>query len=66
MDKQNTSIADHLVELARVMAKVRFAPEPYDDVKPRDWVSDRKNLQRAHQEIKEMLAELTTRIEGEL
>jgi hypothetical protein len=32
-----------------VLRQVVFALEPYDDVKPRNWVTDRKNLAEAHQ-----------------
>lgn len=36
----------------------RFALEPYDDVKPRNWASDRENLKRAHKTAKTTLAVL--------
>lgn len=36
-------------ELRDALERCRFALEPYDDIKPRDWKSDRENLRRAHQ-----------------
>lgn len=36
-------------ELLAVLDRCRFALEPYDDIKPRDWKSDRLNLREAHQ-----------------
>jgi hypothetical protein len=36
-------------ELLKALGRCRFALEPYDDIKPRDWKSDRDNLRRAHQ-----------------
>jgi hypothetical protein len=35
--------------LAKTLEECRFALEPYDDIKPRDWSTDRMNLRRAHQ-----------------
>ena len=35
----------------------RFALEPYDDVKPRDWVTDRERLRWAHKVAKAALAQ---------
>lgn len=37
-------------ELLAALDRCRFALEPYDDIKPRDWKSDRLNLRDAHQE----------------
>lgn len=37
---------------------IRFAVEPYDDIKPRDWKSDRANLRDAHQCAKQALAKI--------
>ena len=36
-------------ELLAVLDRCRFALEPYDDIKPRDWKSDRASLREAHQ-----------------
>lgn len=36
-------------ELLAALERCRFALEPYDDIKPRDWKSDRLNLRDAHQ-----------------
>ena len=36
-------------ELLTALERCRFALEPYDDIKPRDWKSDRLNLREAHQ-----------------
>lgn len=36
-------------ELLAALERCRFALEPYDDIKPRDWKSDRLNLREAHQ-----------------
>src|SRR5690625_2106279 len=35
----------------------RFALEPYDDVKPRDWITDRERLRWAHKVAKAALAQ---------
>lgn len=43
-------------ELVEALKFAQFALEPWDDVKPRDWKSDRENLKRAHQKIKQALA----------
>ena len=36
-------------KLLAALERCRFALEPYDDIKPRDWKSDRLNLREAHQ-----------------
>lgn len=36
-------------ELLAALERCRFALEPYDDIKPRDWKSDRLSLRDAHQ-----------------
>ena len=38
-------------ELRDALERCRFALEPYDDVKPRDWKTDRENLRHAHQAV---------------
>ena len=40
---------DERDELLTALKKCRFALEPYDDIKPRDWKTDRANLMLAHQ-----------------
>lgn len=37
-------------ELLAALDKCRFALEPYDDIKPRDWKTDREKLAFAHQD----------------
>lgn len=43
------AIRDQRDELLAALERCRFALEPYDDIKPRDWKSDRLNLRDAHQ-----------------
>lgn len=43
--------------LREALEKCRFALEPYDDIKPRDWVTDRQNLRRAHEAARAALAQ---------
>ena len=43
-------------QLVEALEFCRFSLEPYDDIKPRDWRSDRENLRRAHQQAKAALA----------
>lgn len=43
-------------ELLELVCDIRFILEPYDDIKPRDWKSDRENLRRAHQACVELVA----------
>lgn len=35
---------------------LQFYLEPYDDIKPRDWVTDRRNLRIAHQLLQALLS----------
>ena len=44
-----------VTQLVEVLEFCRFSLEPYDDIKPRDWKTDRENLRRAHQQIKAAL-----------
>lgn len=44
------------MRLVEALRKAKFALDPYDDVKPRNWVTDRENLRRAHQTVSEALA----------
>ena len=43
-------------ELVEALKKCQFALEPYDDIKPRDWKTDRERLAVAHQVAIEALA----------
>lgn len=52
-----TALASPEVQALRdALEKCRFALEPYDDIKPRDWVTDRQNLRSAHQAARAALA----------
>ena len=42
--------------LRDALDQCRFALEPYDDIKPRDWVTDRERLRRAHEVARTALA----------
>ena len=44
-------------KLLAVIEKCRFALEPYDDIKPRDWKTDRERLAFAHQYCVSVLSE---------
>jgi len=39
-----------------VIKKLQFYLEPYDDIKPRDWATDRQNLRRAHELVQALLS----------
>ena len=43
-------------ELLGALKKCQFALEPYDDIKPRDWKTDRERLAAAHQVAIEALS----------
>lgn len=43
-------------ELLEALKKCQFALEPYDDIKPRDWKTDRERLAVAHQVAIDALA----------
>ena len=43
-------------ELLGALKKCQFALEPYDDIKPRDWKTDRERLADAHQVAIEALS----------
>ena len=38
-------------ELLKALEECKFALEPYDDVKPRNWETDRVRLRYAHQSV---------------
>ena len=42
--------------LYEALEQCRFALEPYDDIKPRDWKTDRERLRRAHEVARTALA----------
>ena len=46
-------------ELLDALEQCRFALEPYDDIKPRDWVTDRERLRRAHEVARAAIAKAT-------
>jgi hypothetical protein len=43
-------------ELMGALKQCQEALEPYDDIKPRDWKTDRERLSRAHQTVSGLLA----------
>ncbi|SOD42427.1 hypothetical protein [Nitrosovibrio sp. Nv4] len=43
-------------ELLKALRQCQNALEPYDDIKPRDWKTDREKLAAAHQAAKAILA----------
>ena len=48
-------------ELLAALDFCRFALEPYDDLKPRDWGTDREHLRRAHELARTTIANVTGR-----
>lgn len=46
-----TKTAEAVRELVEVLKQCRIALEPYDDIKPRDWKTDRERLRYAHQSV---------------
>lgn len=46
-------------DLLAALKQCRLALEPYDDVKPRDWKTDRENLAFAHQAACAAIAKAT-------
>lgn len=46
-------------ELLEALEQCRIALEPYDDVKPRDWKTDREKLAFAHQAARAAIAKAT-------
>lgn len=53
--EQITTLKSALKEVLTQLDAIRLAVEPYDDIKPRDWKSDRNNLRDAHQCAKEAI-----------
>ena len=46
-------------DLLEALKQCRLALEPYDDVKPRDWKTDREKLAFAHQAARAAIAKAT-------
>lgn len=46
-------------DLLAALDQCRFALEPYDDIKPRDWKTDREKLAFAHQVASAAIAKAT-------
>ena len=46
----------HALVTINDLKTLQFYLEPYDDIKPRDWVTDRKNLRIAHQLLQALLS----------
>ena len=53
-------MTDKLKQVRDALDFCRFALEPYDDIKPRDWSTDRQNLRFAHEDAVKALATLDT------
>lgn len=49
--KRDIEQLPEIQELRDALERCRFALEPYDDVKPRDWKTDRENLRDAHRVV---------------
>lgn len=43
-------------DLLAACEECRMALEPYDDIKPRDWITDRERISRAHEMAREAIA----------
>lgn len=50
-------------KMREALDQARLALEPYDDVKPRDWISDRQRISRAHALVVEALAQQPVAVE---
>jgi len=44
-------------KMREALEQARLALEPYDDVKPRDWISDRQRIKTAHALVVEALSQ---------
>jgi len=55
----DASGAEHIPMLVEALRKCEFALEPYNDIKPRDWITDRRNLREAHDMVKQTLNKLS-------
>lgn len=49
-------------KMREALEQARLALEPYDDVKPRDWISDRQRIKTAHALVVEALAQQHTAV----
>lgn len=49
---------EDLKQVRDALELCRFSLEPYDDIKPRDWSTDRQNLRFAHEDAKKALSTL--------
>lgn len=58
LESEITTLKSALKVAHENLDAIRFAVEPYDDIKPRDWKSDRANLRDAHQCAIEALAKI--------
>ena len=56
LEQQRDLLRTQNNQLVKALDECRFALEPYDDVKPRDWKSDKEKLARAHQTAQAALA----------
>jgi hypothetical protein len=46
----------YMLVLVDDIKRLKFYLEPYDDIKPRDWVTDKQNLRRAHELLYALLS----------
>ena len=60
--KQRDDLLAALEGARESLDAIRLAVEPYDDIKPRDWKSDRENLRDAHTSAKETIEAVDTAI----
>lgn len=57
-DWANARLIAAAPELLGALKQCRLALEPYDDVKPRDWKTDREKLAFAHQAARAAIAKV--------
>lgn len=60
--------SDHIAEVSKMVEALEAcesALEPYNDVKPRDWKTDRENLRRAHESARAALSAHREQQEGD-
>lgn len=58
IDAATAPLTEALEKAREALERGRIAVEPYDDFKPRDWVTDRRNLRLFHTDVKKALAEI--------
>ena len=51
LERYDAMQSPEVQELRDALERCRFALEPYDDVKPREWKTDRENLRDAHRVV---------------